>query len=81
MFAFDCEDIKLEVGGKPMTVSLATLQSVEGSTLSKMFSGKHEVKKNKDGAIMVDRDFEMFNIMINYLRNNRSEYPVLESGL
>ena len=35
----------------------------------------------KDGAIILDRDFEMFNIMINYLRSNRSEYPALGEGL
>jgi hypothetical protein len=78
---FDVEDIKLEVSGKPITVSLETLQSVDGSALSKMFSGKHELKKSKDGAIILDRDFEMFNIMINYLRSNRSEYPALGEGL
>jgi len=54
---------------------------VEGSILGKMFSGKHEVKKNNDGAIVLDRDYDIFNIMINYLRNNRVEYPALESGL
>jgi hypothetical protein len=64
-----------------MTVSLETLQTVEGSTLGKMFSGKHEVKKNNNGAIVLDRDFETFNLMINYLRNNRAEYPAFESGL
>ena len=81
VFKFDSEDVKLEVSGKPLTVSLETLQSVDGSVLSKMFSGKHDVKKNADGAIVIDRDYEMFNTMINYLRNNRAEYPALETGL
>ena len=81
MNKFESEDIKLEISGKPLTVSLETLQSVDGSALSKMFSGTHELKKTKDGAIVLDRDFELFNTMINYLRNNRTEYPVLQSGL
>ena len=81
IFKFESEDVKLEVGGKPMTVSLETLQTVEGSTLGKMFSGKHEVKKNNKGEIVLDRDFDTFNLMINYLRNNRAEYPAFESGL
>ena len=64
-----------------MTVSLATLCSVEGSVLAQMFSGKHELKKSKDGeAYFLDRDFDAFNTMINYLRNNREELPALEPG-
>lgn len=36
----------------------------------------------KDGeAYFLDRDFDSFNVMINYLRNNREEYPALDPGL
>ena len=45
-----------------------------------MFSGKHELKETKDKeAYFLDRDFDTFNTMINYLRNNREEYPALDS--
>lgn len=79
---FGSETIALDVGGTRMTVSLETLCSVEGSALSKMFSGKHELATTKDGeAYFLDRDFATFNTMINYLRNNREEYPALDSEL
>jgi hypothetical protein len=66
----EAETITLDVGGKRMTVSIATLCTVDGSALAKMFSGRHELQKTKDGdAYFLDRDFDSFNAMINYLRN------------
>lgn len=59
-------------------VSQKVLASVNGSALSKMFSGMHNLKK-VDGAIFLDRDGQTFQTLINYLRNDRKIYPEFDN--
>jgi len=56
-------------------VSQNILCSVPDSTLAKLFSGNHELKKTDDGSIFLDRDGKTFNTLVNFLRNNRRIYP------
>lgn len=77
---FASDTVCLDVGGKRMTVALDTLCSVEGSALQKMFSGTHDLKRTRDGlAYFLDRDYDAFNNMVNYLRNKREVFPEMKS--
>ena len=59
-----------------MTVALDTLCSVEGSKLQKMFSCTKDLKRTRDGqAYYLDRDYDAFNNLVNYLRSNRQVFP------
>ena len=63
--------IKLNVGGKKgIEVYRSLLTSVSGSMLEAMFSGWHSMKIVKDGAIFIDRDPQIFKLVLNYLWNN-----------
>jgi hypothetical protein len=71
----DSEIVALNVGG---THHMMTERQVLGlcadSTLAKMFSGTHELKKIKE-EVFVDRDGRTFQHLVNYLRNNRETWP------
>jgi hypothetical protein len=65
----DSEVIDLNVGGTHMLMTTVDiLTSDKGSSLEKMFSGKHE-HKMVDGKVFLDRDGDTFKTLINYLRN------------
>ena len=44
------------------------MTQIQNSSLEAMFSGRHDVKK-VNGKIFVDRDPEVFKLLIQYLRN------------
>ena len=71
----DSEVVALNVGG---TAHLMTERDVlrlcPESTLAKMFSGMHELKKI-DGEVFLDRDGTTFQHLVNYLRNDRTVLP------
>lgn len=48
--------IKLDVGGHVYTTSLLTLTRESDSMLAAMFSGRHELLKEEDGCVFIDRD-------------------------
>ena len=48
--------IQLNVGGMVYMTSKATLTKDSDSMLAAMFSGRHEVKTEKDGSVFLDRD-------------------------
>ena len=60
----------MNVGGWKFTTSLSTLRSEQGSMLEKMFSGQFPIKKEKDGAIFIDRSGSYFDFILDYLRGN-----------
>lgn len=71
----DGEVIALNVGGTHhMMTERDVLTLVKGSTLEKMFSGMHELKKI-EGEVFLDRDGKTFQYLVNYLRNNREVWP------
>ena len=55
------------------------LTAVPQSSLSKMFSGLHDIKK-VDDSIFLDRDGKTFQSLVNYLRNDRKVYPEFDSS-
>ena len=60
----------MNVGGWQFTTSLGTLCSEQGSVLEKMFSGKFNLKMERDGSIFIDRSGEHFNYILNFLRGD-----------
>jgi|TARA_B110001450_G_C17202834_1_gene312128 hypothetical protein len=46
-----------------------------------MFLGVHEMRKSNDGFIFLDRDGKTFLNVINYLRNDRKNFPAFETKL
>ena len=61
--------ITLNVGGTHMMTTLSTLTSVPNSTLGKMFSGRHDLPKDKDGAYFIDRSPVPFAEILEFLRS------------
>lgn len=71
----DSEVIKLNIGGTHhLQTEKDVLRSVPGSTLAKMFSDMHELKK-VDEEVFLDRDGRTFESLVNYLRNDRKVFP------
>lgn len=71
MVKIDSEIVNLNVGGTHhIQTEKDVLRSVPESTLAKMFSDMHELKKI-DNEIFLDRDGSTFETLVNYLRNDR----------
>lgn len=71
----DSEIVSLNIGGTHhIQTEKEVLQSVPGSTLAKLFSDMHELKK-VDDEVFLDRDGSTFETLINYLRNDRKVFP------
>ena len=62
--------IDLNVGGTLFTTCVQTLLVEQDSKLGRMFSGRHNLEKQKDGSIFIDRDGTHFGIILNYLRGH-----------
>ena len=62
--------IQLNVGGQKFTTTRFTLRQVNGSLLDTMFSRNwtHGLKRDQDGAIVLDFNPEHFGWILNYLR-------------
>lgn len=69
--------IKLDVGGKIFTTSLSTLTKDPDSMLAAMFSGRHEIVKERDGCVFIDRDGTNFRFILNYLRDGMQALTAL----
>ena len=68
--------ISLDVGGThQIRTSQDLLCKVEGSLLQQMFCGVHDLPINQSGNVFLDRDGSTFLSLINYLRNNRDDFP------
>lgn len=77
---FNEVNVWLDVGGTHhIKTGVDILCSVDGSLLKRMFSGGHELRKDQEGKIFIDRDGETFLSLVNYLRNGRRELPVFET--
>ncbi|KAI8061755.1 hypothetical protein BC940DRAFT_322451 [Gongronella butleri] len=71
--------IKLNVGGDLFETSLTTLQRDPLSLLAMMFSGRHVLDPDQDGAYFIDRDPTHFRLVLNYLRDLRLAPSAIES--
>lgn len=67
--------ISLNVGGKVFNTTLGTLLKEPGSMLARMFSeGQIQSNVDEHGAYLVDRSFQYFEPIINYLRHGQLIY-------
>jgi len=75
LYRYESEIVSLNIGGTThIQTEKDVLCSVEGSTLAKLFSDMHELKKVND-EVFLDRDGETFETLVNYLRNDRKVFP------
>ncbi|KAH7646127.1 hypothetical protein HUG17_1665 [Dermatophagoides farinae] len=65
------EIINLNVGGKRFTTSKSTLCSVSDTFFTAMLMGGIPTSRDDSGAIFIDRDPDLFAIILNYLRTNK----------
>jgi hypothetical protein len=60
--------IKLNVGGRTYTTSKTTLTRYDDSLLGRMFSGRHDLATDEEGRVFVDRNGELFEHVLDFLR-------------
>lgn len=60
--------ITMNVGGALFTTALSTLRRYPASFLGSMFSGRHEILRDKDGHPFIDADPAHFRHILEYLR-------------
>jgi N-acetylneuraminic acid mutarotase len=60
--------VKLNVGGRTFTTSKTTLTRYEDSLLGRMFSGRHELAADEEGRAFIDRNGELFEHVLDFLR-------------
>ena len=53
---------------------------MQGSALEAMFSGRQKLIYLAHGAIFVDRDADVFSMVVSYLRNG-CKYPVINDSV
>ncbi|XP_053374049.1 BTB/POZ domain-containing protein KCTD7-like [Mercenaria mercenaria] len=63
------EVVELNVGGKLLTTLLSTLRKEENSLLAAMFSGRHQISRDRHGRYFIDYDGNVFENILNYLRH------------
>ena len=74
--------VSLDVGGThKIRTSQDVLCKVNGSLLQRMFLNVHDMRKNQDGFIFLDRDGKTFLNIVNWLRNDRRNFPAFETKL
>eukprot|EP00921_Rhytidocystis_pertsovi_P010744 GHVQ01017303.1.p1 GENE.GHVQ01017303.1~~GHVQ01017303.1.p1 ORF type:complete len:553 (+),score=99.76 GHVQ01017303.1:188-1846(+) len=61
--------VDLNVGGVVFETSRHTLIQQPGSFIEALLSGRHHVSRDRQGRIFLDRDSELFRIILNFLRN------------
>ncbi|GIX63967.1 kelch repeat and K+ channel tetramerization domain containing protein [Babesia caballi] len=61
--------VDINVGGVVFETSRHTLARQPTSFLANLVSGRHEVGRDRQGRIFLDRDYELFRVILNYMRN------------
>ncbi|BAM38962.1 uncharacterized protein TOT_010000427 [Theileria orientalis strain Shintoku] len=64
--------VDINVGGVVFETSRHTLTRQENSYLNGLLSGRYEIGRDRQGRIFLDRDYELFRIILNFLRNPTS---------
>ncbi|GAX29438.1 hypothetical protein FisN_16Hu121 [Fistulifera solaris] len=74
----DSDVIHLNVGGTLMATARSTLTYVESSMLAARFSGRWDesIAKDKNGNFFIDQPVELFQPLIDYIRNRQSHTPL-----
>ena len=76
----NANQVKLNVGGTLFRTTISTLTACPDSMFSAMFSGRHELAKDEDGFVFIDRDPTHFRLILNWLRgysNKKMYIPTL----
>lgn len=68
--------VKLNVGGRLFSTSIDTLTK-QDNMLRAMFSGRMDVTADADGFVLIDRCGKHFEFVLNYLRDEDSQYANL----
>ena len=63
----------LDVGGHRFKTTSTTLTKEPDTMLAAMFSGRHELIPEEDGAYFIDRDGTHFRYILNYLRDGDTD--------
>lgn len=61
--------IDINVGGVVFETSRHTLAKQPSSFLANLISGRHEISRDRQGRIFLDRDYELFRSILNFMRN------------
>lgn len=67
--------VDLQVGSQPVTVGRDLLTSIKGSRLEVTFSGDHGLKLMSNNRVFLDRNPQIFDYCLQYLRSGRSFVP------
>ncbi|CAJ0957186.1 unnamed protein product, partial [Mesorhabditis belari] len=71
--ASDQSIINLNVGGRRFSTSRGTLTWIPDSFFTSLVSGRIPTVKDELGAIFIDRDPDVFRVILNYLRTKQVE--------
>lgn len=61
--------VDLNIGGTVFETSRSTLTQQQTGFLASILSGRHAVTRDRNGRIFLDRDPEIFRMILNHLRN------------
>lgn len=61
--------INLNVGGQRFSTSRQTLTQVQDTFFTGLLSGRIQTSRDEQGAIFIDRDPDLFRLILSYLRN------------
>lgn len=60
--------VHLNVGGKRFSTSRITLTQIQDTFFTSLLSGRIQSLRDETGAIFIDRDPDLFSIILNYMR-------------
>ncbi|XP_068310245.1 FH protein interacting protein FIP2-like [Pyrus communis] len=64
--------VRLDVGGKIFRTTVSTFTNREPhSRLAAMFSGRHNLQQDENGAVFIDRDGKQFGHILNWLTDGK----------
>ena len=69
--------IRLDVGGKIFSVSRQTLSSIPGTYFYALVSFPEKYRPLEDGTYFIDRNPEVFDRVLDYLRNGKLVFECL----
>ena len=81
VYNFQSSRLTLDVGGCRFRMSWSTLTKDPESMLAAMFSGRHELMPDEEGAYFIDRDGAHFRYILNHLRDGDAAYLPNEKTL
>jgi len=67
--------VTLNVGGQNFKTTSSTLRKYPSTYFSGLFSGKYQIKKQRDGTIFIDRDGTHFRLLLNFMRSGQIVFP------